>query len=145
MKLLRRRRDFENSEAEKECRRCSIRRVLSRIGGSDQGPQFESFRDCICVFECSKWVRATSRSSSNLCVCLKPFNIFFLSRFLNHRKWICDTETRKIKSKCESHPYWGLELNQSWSRLKFGLPAGHFVEPSCKRNLPAPVTLWHTT
>ena len=49
-------------------RRRSIRRLLSRIGGSDRGPQFESFRDCICVFECSNWVRRASRSSSNLSV-----------------------------------------------------------------------------
>ena len=52
--------------AKKEFRRGSIRRVLSRIRGSDQGPPFELFRDYTDVFECSKWVRATSRSSSNL-------------------------------------------------------------------------------
>ena len=55
--------------AEKECRRCSIRRVLSRIRGSDQGPPFELFRDCSDVFECPMSVRATSRSSSDLFVC----------------------------------------------------------------------------
>ena len=54
--------------AKKEFRRGSIRRVLSRIRGSDQGPPFELFRDCTDVSECSKWVRATSRSSSNLFV-----------------------------------------------------------------------------
>ena len=52
--------------AKKEFRRGSIGRVLSRIRGSDQGPPFELFRDCTDVSECSKWVRATSRSSSNL-------------------------------------------------------------------------------
>ena len=56
--------------AKKEFRRGSIRRVLSRIRGSDQGPPFELFRDYTDVFEASKWVRATSRSSSNLFVCL---------------------------------------------------------------------------
>ena len=54
--------------AKKEFRRGSIRRVLSRIRGSDQGPPFELFRDYTDVFECSKWVRATSRSSSDLFV-----------------------------------------------------------------------------
>ena len=32
----------ETQVAEKECRRCSIRRVLSRIGGSDQGPNLSN-------------------------------------------------------------------------------------------------------
>ena len=75
--------------AKKEFRRGSIRRVLSRIRGSDQGPPFELFRDYTDVLESSKWVRATSRSSSDLfvCVMMKPFKIsFFLSRFLDHRK-----------------------------------------------------------
>ena len=54
--------------AKKEFRRGSIRRVLSRIRGSDQGPPFELFRDYTDVFEASKWVRATFRSSSNLFV-----------------------------------------------------------------------------
>ena len=65
--------------AKKEFRRGSIRRVLSRIRGSDQGPRFELFRDYTDVFESSKWVRATSRSSSDLSVCLMMmlFNIFF--------------------------------------------------------------------
>jgi len=92
----------ERSMAKKEFRRGSIRRVLSRIKGSDQGPRFELFRDCTDVFECPKSVRATSRSSSDLFVvwCPKPvWNFFFLSRFLDHQKWICDTETRKSQSK----------------------------------------------
>ena len=69
----------ERSMAKKEFRRGSIRRVLSRIRGSDQGPPFELFRDYTDVFETSKWVRATSRSTSNLFVwCLmKPFQDFW--------------------------------------------------------------------
>ena len=47
---------------------CSIRRVLSIIEGSSGGPQFEVFPKSSCVFECRKWVRRFSRSSSNLSV-----------------------------------------------------------------------------
>ena len=80
--------------AKKEFRRGSIRRVLSRIRGSDQGPPFELFRDYTDVFESSKWVRATSRSSSNLFVSIQLF-LFFVSRFLDHQSGILSDETRK--------------------------------------------------
>ena len=126
--------------AKKEFRRGSIRRVLSRIRGSDQGPQFELFRDYTDVFECSKWVRATSGSSSNLFVWWWWWWSQSRSRFFWAGFWTTESEfatqkQEKVSQKCGSHPYWGLELIQSWSRLKFGLPAGHFPEPSCKRNL----------
>ncbi len=87
--------------AKKEFRRGSIRRVLSRIRGSDQGPQFELFRDCICVFECSKWVRATSGSSSNLSADDDDasLKLFFLSRLLDHQNGILSDETRKRTSE----------------------------------------------
>ena len=86
-------------EAEKECRRSSIKQVLRRIGGSDQGPRFEAFRERLPHFECQKWVRRASRSSSNLCAdaeaCLKL--CFFLSRFCKYGLLV--VETRKSQSK----------------------------------------------
>ena len=86
--------------AKKEFRRGSIRRVLSRIRGSDQGPPFELFRDCTDVSECSKWVRATSRSSSNLsvrCCAIKYF--FFVNPIPDQQNRILSDETRKETSK----------------------------------------------
>ena len=40
-----------NAVGRKECLRSSIKQVLRRIGGSDQGPPFELFRDYTDVFE----------------------------------------------------------------------------------------------
>ena len=76
--------------AKKEFRRGSIRRVLSRIRGSDQGPPFELFRDYNDVFESSKWVRATSRSSSNLsdvCMMMCRLILFFSEPVSGPPKW----------------------------------------------------------
>ena len=94
----------ERSMAKKEFRRGSIRRVLSRIRGSDQGPPFELFRDCTDVSECSKWVRATSGSSSDLfvwCV-MKPFNIFFFWADL----WTTKVEFSVTKRENERPKKW---------------------------------------
>ena len=89
--------------AKKEFRRGSIRRVLSRIRGSDQGPTFELFRDYTDVFECSKWVRATSRSSSNLSVrcVMMPFKLFFSEPVSGPPKWNSSRRNAKIYYK---HP-----------------------------------------
>ena len=108
------------------------------------GTRFGAFRDCICVFECQKWVRRASRSSSNLFDVDDASLIFFSEPVSGPPKWNSGRRNAKKNAiKNRPAPVMWLRTDpiliqaQVWAarraffrslNLLWWQPAGHFSD-----------------